>query len=103
MEHATLASHPSHTLPTILIPASHLQGSKDNMSIVLVTFPSAPKPNAEAQRADRELDATLRQRLTGCYHSLLHACSHKHRDRQRTDNHIDRQNDCRNESGDARA
>ncbi|CAH1637542.1 unnamed protein product [Spodoptera littoralis] len=40
------------------------KGSKDNMSIVLVVFPSAPKPNAEAQRADRELDETLRQRLT---------------------------------------
>lgn len=49
------------------------------MSIVLVVFPSAPKPSAEAQRADRELDDTLRTRITGCYHSLLHACAHKHR------------------------
>lgn len=49
------------------------------MSIVLVVFPSAPKPSPEAQRADRELDDTLRTRITGCYHSLLHACAHKHR------------------------
>lgn len=49
------------------------------MSIVLVVFPAAPKPSAEAQRADRELDDTLRTRITGCYHSLLHACAHKHR------------------------
>lgn len=63
-----------------LTPVPILQGSKDNMSIVLVTFPGAPKPSEDAQRADRELDDTLRQRLTGCYHSLLHACSHKHRD-----------------------
>lgn len=53
------------------------------MSIVLVVFPGAPKPSQEAQRADRELDETLRQRLTGCYHSLLHACSHKHNKRDR--------------------
>lgn len=49
------------------------------MSIVLVVFPAAPKPSPEAQRADRELDDTLRTRITGCYHSLLHACAHKHR------------------------
>lgn len=59
-----------------------LQGSKDNMSIVLVTFPAAPKPSPEAQKADRELDENLRQRLTGCYHSLLHACSPKPRNTQ---------------------
>lgn len=51
------------------------------MSIVLVVFPAAPKPSAEAQRADRELDETLRQRLTGCYHNILHACTHKHTDK----------------------
>lgn len=49
------------------------------MSIVLVVFPAAPKPSPDAQRADRELDDTLRTRITGCYHSLLHACAHKHR------------------------
>lgn len=72
------------------------------MSIVLVVFPAAPKPNAEAQRADRELDETLRQRLTGCYHSLLHACSHKHSDRQ-TNNHINKQLPDARGDGDARA
>ncbi|VVC89174.1 unnamed protein product [Leptidea sinapis] len=34
------------------------------MSIVLVVFPAAPRPDPEAQRRDRELDDTLRQRLT---------------------------------------
>lgn len=53
------------------------------MSIVLVTFPGAPKPSPEAQQAEKELDETLRQRLTGCYTSLLHACSHTHRVRSR--------------------
>lgn len=49
------------------------------MSIVLVVFPAAPKPSPEAQRADRELDETLRARLTGCYYSLLHSCApHSH-------------------------
>lgn len=45
------------------------KGSKDNMSIVLVVFPAAPKPSPEAQRADRELDETLRQRLTALIES----------------------------------
>lgn len=45
------------------------KGSKDNMSIVLVVFPAAPKPNPEAQKADRELDETLRQRLTALIES----------------------------------
>lgn len=67
---------------TFLISANLFQGSKDNMSIVLVTFPAAPKPSPEAQKADLELDETLRQRLTGCYYSLLHACLPKSRNTQ---------------------
>ncbi|XP_050685244.1 protein phosphatase 1B [Leptidea sinapis] len=45
------------------------KGSKDNMSIVLVVFPAAPRPDPEAQRRDRELDDTLRQRLTALIES----------------------------------
>lgn len=62
------------------------------MSIVLVVFPAAPKPSPEAQRADRELDDTLRQRLTGCYYSLLHACAHSPRPHG-SDTQTDRQTD----------
>ncbi|VVC89175.1 unnamed protein product [Leptidea sinapis] len=39
------------------------------MSIVLVVFPAAPRPDPEAQRRDRELDDTLRQRLTALIES----------------------------------
>lgn len=63
------------------------------MSIVLVVFPAAPKPDPEAQRADRELDETLRQRITGCYHSLLHACQTP---RKGTDGQTDEQSDPNN-------
>lgn len=67
-----------------------------------MVFPAAPKPNPEAQKADKELDETLRQRVTGCYTSLLHACSYKHR-RGRTDEYEAGDVGCsRNDSNDAR-
>lgn len=48
---------------------SHLrfvvQGSRDNMSIVLVTFPAAPGPSAEAIQREAELEATIERRITG--------------------------------------
>ncbi|XP_050300616.1 protein phosphatase 1A [Anthonomus grandis grandis] len=39
------------------------KGSRDNMSIVLVVFPGAPRPFAEAIQAEKELDATLERRV----------------------------------------
>lgn len=42
-----------------------LQGSRDNMSIVLVTFPAAPKPNPEAQRQEAELEMAIERRIKG--------------------------------------
>ncbi|XP_015120316.1 protein phosphatase 1B isoform X2 [Diachasma alloeum] len=39
------------------------KGSRDNMSIVLVTFPAAPKPNAEAQRKEAELEKAIERRI----------------------------------------
>nr|CAI5845503.1 unnamed protein product [Callosobruchus analis] len=39
------------------------KGSRDNMSIVLVVFPGAPKPTREAMRAESELDETLEMRI----------------------------------------
>uniref|UniRef100_A0A0A9W309 Protein phosphatase 1A n=1 Tax=Lygus hesperus TaxID=30085 RepID=A0A0A9W309_LYGHE len=35
------------------------KGSRDNMSIVLVTFPGAPKPSPEAIRKDKALNSIL--------------------------------------------
>lgn len=43
------------------------QGSRDNMSIVLVVFPSAPKPTPEAIQAEKELEANLERLIKGCF------------------------------------
>ncbi|CAH1127418.1 unnamed protein product [Ceutorhynchus assimilis] len=39
------------------------KGSRDNMSIVLVVFPGAPRPYPEALQAEKNLDATLERRV----------------------------------------
>ncbi|XP_074104396.1 protein phosphatase 1B isoform X1 [Cotesia typhae] len=39
------------------------KGSRDNMSIVLVTFPAAPKPSIEAQKKEAELEMTIERRI----------------------------------------
>lgn len=44
---------------------SSLQGSRDNMSIVLVVFPGAPKPTEEAIQADKELNIAIERRIKG--------------------------------------
>lgn len=41
------------------------QGSKDNMSVILVTFPGAPKVDSEAVNKEKEFEAQLRQRIQG--------------------------------------
>lgn len=42
-----------------------IQGSRDNMSIVLVCFSNAPKVSDEAVRKDSELDKHLESRVEG--------------------------------------
>ncbi|XP_065168630.1 protein phosphatase 1B isoform X3 [Atheta coriaria] len=39
------------------------KGSRDNMSIILVLFPGAPKPTAEAIQADKDLEANIQRRM----------------------------------------
>ncbi|XP_024938916.1 protein phosphatase 1B isoform X2 [Cephus cinctus] len=39
------------------------KGSRDNMSIVLVTFPGAPKPSPEAQKMEAELEMAIERRI----------------------------------------
>ncbi|XP_056639774.1 protein phosphatase 1A [Diorhabda carinulata] len=39
------------------------KGSRDNMSIVLIVFPGAPKPTPEAVMAEKELDATIERHI----------------------------------------
>lgn len=38
------------------------KGSRDNMSIVLVTFPAAPKPNPEAMKLEQQFENSIRNR-----------------------------------------
>lgn len=41
------------------------QGSRDNMSVVLVCFPGAPKISQEAVKRQAELDKYLQSRVEG--------------------------------------
>lgn len=49
------------TLP----PSLFGQGSRDNMSVVLVCFVSAPKVSPEAVKREAELDKYLESRVEG--------------------------------------
>ena len=42
-----------------------LQGSRDNMSIIIIAFPAAPKASSEAIKAEKELNDLLKQKVTG--------------------------------------
>ena len=44
---------------------SPFQGSKDNMSVVLVVFPGAPKLSPEAQQKDTELNQAIERKING--------------------------------------
>lgn len=44
---------------------SKLQGSKDNMSVVLVVFSGAPKVSPEAQQKDLQLNQILEKKVKG--------------------------------------
>ena len=41
------------------------QGSRDNMSIIIIAFPAAPKVDPEIKRKDEELNRLLEQKVTG--------------------------------------
>ena len=42
-----------------------LQGSRDNMSIIIIAFPGAPKVDPEAVRKEDELNKLIKQKVTG--------------------------------------
>ncbi|KAL1114785.1 hypothetical protein AAG570_007609 [Ranatra chinensis] len=50
---------------SLLFITEDLEGSRDNMSIVLVTFPGAPKPCPEAIQRDREADEAIQRVMRG--------------------------------------
>lgn len=43
------------------------QGSRDNMSVIIVTFPGCAEPTAEAIEADADLNRKLVEIVKGCY------------------------------------
>lgn len=49
---------------------SFFQGSRDNLSFVLVTFPGVPQPSSEAIQQEAELEASLERRITGKSYSI---------------------------------
>lgn len=48
-----------------------LQGSRDNMSIIIIAFPGAPKPTDEAMANDRRLDKQIEKIARGCFKCIL--------------------------------
>ena len=41
------------------------QGSRDNMSLVLITLPGAPKVSEEAVKREQELEDLMERKVTG--------------------------------------
>lgn len=41
------------------------QGSRDNMSLVLITLPGAPKVSEEAKKKEQELEDLIEKKVTG--------------------------------------
>lgn len=48
-----------------------IQGSRDNMSIIIIAFPGAPKPTEEAIEAERRLEKHIEKIARGCFNRLL--------------------------------
>ena len=48
------------------------QGSRDNMSVVIVAFDGAPKVSEEAKEKEAELDSRLELKVKGDLKVLLH-------------------------------
>ena len=58
----------------IILP---LQGSRDNMSIIIIALPGAPKPTPEAIEAETELNQKIYELIKGCYcFKCLNRCYH---------------------------
>ncbi len=41
------------------------KGSRDNMSLILITLPNCPKPSAEEIKKEEELESNLRKIIKG--------------------------------------
>lgn len=56
-------THDLQEVTSQVIDTCLYKGSRDNMSIILVAFPGAPKPCPDAIAADKELDRTLEKKI----------------------------------------
>ncbi|GJQ76399.1 hypothetical protein Trydic_g2115 [Trypoxylus dichotomus] len=56
-------THDLQEVTSQVIDTCLYKGSRDNMTIILVVFPGAPKPCPDAIAADKELDRTLEKRI----------------------------------------
>ena len=52
------------------------QGSRDNMSIVIIALEGAPKVSEGAQKREADLDARLETKIKGIAFINLHICNH---------------------------
>lgn len=51
------------SLKTFILFCFRFQDSRDNMSIVLVTFPGAPTPDPEAIQREKQLEDIIERRI----------------------------------------
>merc|ERR1712200_1276 len=52
------------TIGNEVIDTCLYKGSRDNMSIIIITFPAAPKVDPEALRKEEELNKLIKQKVT---------------------------------------
>lgn len=60
-----------YPLVFIILFSDYLQGSRDNMSIVIVAFEGAPRLSEEAVKQDQDLDAKIEAKIKGISHNYI--------------------------------
>lgn len=58
-----------YPLVFIIFFSDYQQGSRDNMSIVIVAFEGAPRLSEEAVKQDQDLDAKIEAKIKGKWHN----------------------------------
>lgn len=60
-----------YPLVFIIFFSVYQQGSRDNMSIVIVAFEGAPRLSEEAVKQDQDLDAKIEAKIKGISHNYI--------------------------------
>lgn len=50
-----------------------LQGSRDNMSVVIIAFPNAPKVDEEAKQREAKLDSLIEEKVSGNHYLYIYS------------------------------